>query len=102
VLAVGARFSGQASCDTDTSTCTSAPRASVEAGRPVMEMSGTPRRLISGTIASISGVSPENDSASTTSWRVIIPRSPCEASPGCTKNAGVPVDASVAAILPPM
>jgi hypothetical protein len=30
---------------------------------------------------------------------VIIPRSPCEASAGWTKNAGVPVDASVAASL---
>ena len=30
---------------------------------------------------------------------VIMPRSPCAASAGCTKNAGVPVDASVAASL---
>ena len=31
-----------------------------------------------------------------------MPRSPWLASPGCTKNAGVPVEASVAAILPPI
>jgi hypothetical protein len=47
-----------------------------------------------------SGVSPEFESASTTSVRVIIPRSPCPASAGCMKKAGVPVLASVAAILP--
>ena len=38
--------------------------------------------------------------ASTTSVRVIMPRSPCPASAGCMKKAGVPVLASVAAILP--
>ena len=31
-----------------------------------------------------------------------MPRSPWLASPGCTKNAGVPVEARVAAILRPM
>src|SRR5947208_3207978 len=35
----------------------------------------------------------------TTSSGVIIPRSPCPASAECTKNAGVPVEASVAASL---
>ena len=35
----------------------------------------------------------------TTSAGVIMPRSPCEASAGWTKNAGVPVEASVAASL---
>ena len=59
-------------------------------------------RLMIGRISRISSVSPEFDSASTTSAGVIMPRSPCEASPGCTKNDGVPVEASVAAILLPM
>ena len=41
-----------------------------------------------------------NSTASrTTSSAVIMPRSPWPASAGCTKNAGVPVDASVAASL---
>ena len=42
---------------------------------------------------------PELDSASTASPGTIMPRSPCEASAGCTNSAGVPVEASVAAIL---
>ena len=49
-------------------------------------------RLMIGRISRISSVSPEFDSASTTSAGVIMPRSPCEASPGCTKNDGVPVE----------
>ncbi len=65
-------------------------------------ISGTPRRLIAGTMVRISSVSPEFDSASTASSRVIMPTSPWLASPGCMKNAGVPVLARVAAILPPM
>ena len=67
---------------------------------PVIAMSGTPRRFRCGSSTSSSGVSPELDSASTTSARVIMPRSPWLASAGCRKNAGVPVEASVAAILP--
>jgi hypothetical protein len=50
-----------------------------------------------GVRSTSSSVSPEFDSISTTSSGVIMPRSPCEASAGCTKNAGVPVDANVAA-----
>ena len=102
VLAVGARPSGHASSETLTSTCTSARRASVEPGLPVSAMSGTPWRRIVGTIISSSSVSPELDSAMTMSSGVIMPRSPWLASPGCTKNDGVPVEASVAAILRPM
>ncbi len=102
VLAVGARFSGQASCSTETSRCTSADLASVEPGRPVIDTSGTPMRLISGRIVSTSAVSPEFEMAITASSRVIMPRSPWLASPGWTKKAGVPVEASVAATLPPM
>ena len=40
VLAVGARSSGQASAGTLTSRCTSASRASVDCGRPVIAISG--------------------------------------------------------------
>ena len=47
----------------------------------------------------ISSVSPEYEIASTTSCAVSMPRSPWLASPGCMKNAGVPVEASVEAIL---
>ena len=65
-----------------------------------MTMSGTARRFRCGSSSTSSGVSPELDSASTASVRVIIPRSPWPASAGCRKKAGVPVLASVAAILP--
>ena len=64
---VGASSSGQASSATPTSICTSARRASVDSGLPVMAISGTPRRLSSGRMVRISPVSPEFDSASTTS-----------------------------------
>ena len=59
VLAVGARFSGQASSDTPTSRWTSAIRASVDFGLPVMETSFAPMRLTSGRIVTTSSVSPE-------------------------------------------
>ena len=102
VLAVGARLSGQASLSTEASRCASASRAKVEAGLPVIAISLAPRRLINCTMLTISLLSPELDSASTTSSCAIMPRSPWLASPGCTKKAGVPVDASVDAILPPI
>src|SRR5882724_6588309 len=47
----------------------------------------------------ISGCSPDHDIARMTSSGVIMPRSPWLASAACTKKAGVPVEASVAAIL---
>ena len=100
VLAVGARFSGQASSGTPTSSVTLAARPSVESVLPLITMSGTARRFRCGSSSTSSGVSPELDSASTASPRVIMPRSPCPASAGCRKKAGVPVLASVAAILP--
>src|SRR3569833_1169039 len=49
-----------------------------------------------------SAVSPDHDSAMITSSGVIMPRSPWLASAACTKKAGVPVEASVAAILRPI
>ncbi len=67
-----------------------------------MAISLAPKRLMTGIMASTSPVSPELEMVNTTSSKVIIPRSPWLASPGWTKNDGVPVLASVAAILPPM
>ena len=99
VLAVGARLCGQASSGTLTSRPPSAARPSVESVLPAITISGTARRFRCGSSSSSSGVSPEFDSASTASPRVIMPRSPWLASAGCRKNAGVPVLASVAAIL---
>src|SRR3989442_1145298 len=98
---VGARFIGHASSATLTSSTTSHWRASVEPGLPVRSTIGTPSRLSGGRIASTSSVSPEFESASTTSPRATMPRSPCTPSAGCRKYAGVPVDARVAAILRP-
>ena len=46
-----------------------------------------------------SAVSPDQDRAKITSSFRIMPRSPWLASLGCTKNAGVPVDDNVAAIV---
>ena len=101
VLAVGARLSGQASFSTPLSSTTSAWRARVESVWPVIATSGTPRRLNSGTMAISSSLSPLLEIASTTSAALIMPRSPWLASAGCTNMAGVPVEASVAAILRP-
>jgi hypothetical protein len=49
----------------------------------------------------ISACSPDHDSARITSSAVIMPRSPWLASAAWTKNAGVPVEAKVAATLRP-
>ncbi len=101
VLVVGARFSGQASRSTLQSSTRSAWRASDDCSPPVMAIRGTPWRLSMGSSTVISLLSPLLDRASSRSPRVTMPRSPWLASAGCTKNAGVPVDASVAAILRP-
>ena len=101
VLAVGASPSGQASSATAASRWTSAWRASVESALPVIAISLAPRRFASGTMVTSSVLSPEFDRAIITSSAVIMPRSPWLASAGCTKKAGVPVLASVAAILWP-
>ena len=100
VLAVGARLSGQASSATLTSRWTLAARARFDFGLPVIAMTGTPRRDRCGISSSTSAVSPELEIASNTSSRVIMPMSPWLASAACMKNDGVPVEASVAAILP--
>ncbi|MNT11925.1 hypothetical protein D3C72_1468320 [compost metagenome] len=99
VLAVGARFSGQASFSTEISRCTSASWARLEFGLPVMEISTPPMRLTTGMMAISSDDSPEYDMAIKASSEVTMPRSPWAASAGCTNRAGVPVEARVAAIL---
>ena len=102
VLVVGARLSGQASRSTLLSSTMSAWRARVDCAPPVMATSGTPRRRSMGRMAVSSVLSPLLEMASTRSCGVTMPRSPWLASAGCTKKAGVPVEASVAAILRPM
>ena len=62
---------------------------------PVIVISGTRSRLIVASSARISSVSPDAESASTTSPRTTIPKSPCRASTGCRYSAGVPVELSV-------
>ena len=79
----------------------SAWRAKVDAGRAVMPIKVTFLRLSAGMMAVISSLSPELEIATTTSLSTIMPKSPCAASAGWTKNAGVPVDAIVAAIFRP-
>ena len=102
VLAVGAKFSGQASWATLVSSTMSACCASEDCALPVSATSITCKRRRVGKIALSSALSPLLEIASTTSADVIMPRSPWLASPGCTNMAGVPVDARVAAILRPM
>ena len=84
VLEVGARSIGQASAGTLTSRWTSAARARLDAGRPVIVISGLPWRFSTGSSISTSSLSPEYERARTTSASVIMPRSPWPASPGCT------------------
>ena len=57
---------------------------------------------MTGRIVSSSAVSPELEMREHDVGAVIMPRSPWLASAGCRKNAGVPVLASVAAILAPI
>ena len=58
VLAVGTRFSGQASAETRQSSATSAARPSVEPPSPVIAISRAPRRLIVSRSRKSSSVSP--------------------------------------------
>ena len=102
VLVVGASPSGQASLETDAVMWMSAWRAMVESGRAVMQTRVMSLRLSAGMMAAISSLSPELEIATTTSLSTIMPKSPCAASAGWTKNAGVPVEAMVAAILRPI
>ena len=98
VEVVGASPIGQASAAAGKTSATSAARARVLSARPIMPISGRLKRLECAIKSANSGVSPELDKASTASPARIIPKSPCDASAGCTKSAGVPVEAMVAAI----
>src|SRR6266702_2676330 len=102
VLAVGASVSAQASSVTLASSTTSAWRASTESGSPVIAISGTPSRLRWPSRPNSSSDAPLFESRIATSLRPTIPRSPCSESTGCRKDAGVPVEVNVAAILRPM
>jgi hypothetical protein len=102
VLEVGASPKGQASCDTAASKWMSACCAMLDCGLPVMQIRRTFLRLMAGMMARISSFSPELDRAIITSPSTTMPKSPWAASAGWIKNAGVPVEASEAAILRPM
>src|SRR6266849_1188807 len=102
VLAVGARFSEQASSRTLTSSATSLASPSVDATFPVSVTSGISNRFSASSRRIISSVSPPYDTASMASPRASMPKSPCSASAGCRKNDGVPVLESVAEIFRPI
>ena len=57
-------------------------RAKVERGLPVRAINGILRLFIKGRIQRISSVSPEFEIKITASFAVIMPKSPCFASPG--------------------
>ena len=79
--------------------------ASDESARPVSATSVTPRRRSAGMMALSSLDSPEFEISRQMSPEVTMPRSPCAASAGCTKNDGVPRvarDASFSALLQEM
>ncbi len=121
VEAVGASPSAQASCAIEQSSATSAAAAKVDnlfiplssranARDPLLLSSANliPRHRNQRHLQPLDRrqqrqISPPSppiaDSASTTSPRTTIPKSPCSASTGCRYSAGVPVELSVAAIL---
>ena len=102
VLLVGARLSGHASFFTHTWMCALLYFANSDCGLAVIEMIGMFIWSTIGINRSNSSVCPELLSASTTSSAVITPKSPWYTSKGLMKKAGVPVDASVAAIFAPI
>ena len=92
VLAVGARFSGQASSfDAAVERRRRPPGRAWSAGKPVIAIIRAPTRRIVSSSRRISPVSPPYDSATITSSACRAPRSPWIASAGWRKNAGVPV-----------
>ena len=95
---VGASPRGQASFSIFKWIETSLYLARVEFLFEVMAIIGTPILFINSNSLTISSVSPELETAITESPSTIIPKSPCIASAGWTKIAGVPVEAIVAAI----
>jgi hypothetical protein len=68
----------------------------------VIATRGIEKRRLKPTRSDSSAVSPDQDRATITSSRAIMPRSPWLASVGWTKKAWVPVEANVAAILRPI
>jgi hypothetical protein len=99
---VGARLLGQTSFTFGRTSAMSAWRESRLDSLAVMEMTLVPFAAQKSSTGKSSFVMPEFEIASTTSWLVTMPRSPCEASAACRKNEGVPVEANVAASLAPM
>ena len=85
VEAVGARFSGQASRGIATEMRISAARATDDSGAPVIAIVRISRGRANSSSRTTSGVSPEYDSARTTSPAISIPRSPWLASPAWRK-----------------
>ena len=68
---------------------------------PVMEMTGSSKRLMKGRRVRSSVVSPEKDMAMQTSPSWTMPRSPCRAFRESSMTVGVPVEFRVATILAP-
>ena len=99
VLAEGVSPSGHGSTMAPTLRTTSLLRATGERGWPVTAMSGwavsgRARSMVSRT----SRVLPLLENVTNTSFCASRPRSPCAASPGWRKQAGVPVEDNVVAI----
>jgi hypothetical protein len=101
VEVVGATPTAQASRAAGRISPTSEASISAERGRLATPISGIANRRVWPMTSCNSCDSPEFEITSATSPCVIMPRSPWLASEGCTKKAGVPVEASVAAILRP-
>jgi len=95
---VGAKFKGSASCFTLILRWHVEYCANKDSGLPDIPIIGILRSNNNGIKRSNSSVLPELLIVITTSFDVNIPRSPWKASSGFTKNDGVPVLASVAAI----
>ena len=102
VEVVGARPLGQASSARGKTSRWSASRARAPSGLAVTAISIRPKRREKVIISASSAVSPDHDRARMASPSCIMPISPWLASAGCTKNAGVPVEANVAASLRPI
>ena len=102
VLEVGASPSGQASSDFPSVKAISADFGKNPRLSRLMLIKGILSCLTTGISVRISSDSPEFEIAIKTSPATSIPKSPCPASPGCIKKAGVPVDANVAATLRPI
>ena len=99
---VGAMPNGHASLPHGISMWMSLICASVESGRPVIEMTLSPWRRIAGIKLFTSADSPEKLSAIRTSLAETMPRSPCIACTGLRTIERVPVDEKIALIFSAM